>query len=1379
MKGSKWSVALCSACVMCISSSFAGLLYEPSNYVAQDNLVLNFDGIRNAGLLKAHDNAAETWKNIGRAANDAVLVGNDSPANAWTADGYRFDGGTYGVLKYAQDLGGQLTIQIVCDVKSSENHTSWPTMFGNWNDRANIYYSDSLTTVHFKADYTTGLAPGSRSKIGGWHGRYLNAGLDSAAHRQTLTEDVSFSSWIGGSSANTSPGVETWTLGSAGANGGLSQEELNARYLVGTIKAVRVYNKVLSDDELAANRAIDEARFFAGIPVTNVVVATSVAGLEGNEGTGAYAYDDAGYTFTAPQKASLDGTVYACTGYKLETWNGSVWSAPVYRQCTSYAATDTSSKVRITWHWQRVSGVAYTDLDPLFEEYVTDGLVLHLDGIRNVGADKPHDWSSPQWIDLVNGNIASFQHDDADESTWQDDGYYFGGRSFAQFVNALSGLANAVTVQVVCDTTTNALAKLRAESGNVVTWPNLVGTGDNDQLNIYYDMNKGNDVLTLKNANGGNANIPKGAWEGRYATAIRNGTKNYLTQTASLDDAGEADAASANIGTETLRVGCACSTFAKRQQRWFLGTIKAVRIYNRVLSDDELAWNREIDEARFFGGPMPVENVVVASSVRGVGGNEPEGNYMLPPGGHTFTAPATVTVGEDTYFCTGYTLEEASDGEGWSAPALHSGNLAAALTDTTAKVRLTWQWTHTAGPGYDAAFSDYVTDGLVVHLDGIRNIGVQAVHDYGAVRWTDLAAKGGAASFVTGSAGSRWMNDGYYFDGAANASYAIMNGVRTVGAAFTTQAVLDFDCNASHRRNVAWPIIIGTTQANDEFSMYYNQNNIETPAVMLKVANTRTQNIPSWGGEYVTARADGTSIAQFETALPTAAPSPFTKEPGTRTFTFGSGDGSDNRFNSRKLTGTIKSIRIYNRPLTDEELERNRAVDEVRFFGRSPAPTGMLIVASDVDGLSGNQLNGLYHPVTSYSFTAPEEAVHGGVPYELSGYTLETWNGSAWEVVESNPGTWAEIDVSSASKRLTWNWRVKSRLTHIPDYDVGDYVQDGLYLHFDGIRNAGADVGHDDAATTWANLGTGGAGFNATFDYADNASAGDGWAADGYNFVYGGKFAKLGDNPSLGWQVTVQIVCEGRPSGKTSGNSWPTYFGAADDYLNIYGLGRDATLWTKIFNNQVESDGNKAGGRVELSPSASWQWRYITLDWHAGKYAIFQSATPDPSIWAGKWRYNWSTFSDQPFYIGGVYKEGNANYVNERRLTGKVQAVRVYNRSLSDEELEHNRMVDEARFRGNTPEWNVRIAPGEYSASVEAAGNYCVEGTYTFTAEDAVENGNRRSLKGCRIESWNGSSWGASTYSPGASYTYTEGVSPAKVRVTWLWQGDGSVFFIR
>ena len=46
-------------------------------------------------------------------------------------------------------------------------------------------------------------------------------------------------------------------------------------------------------------------------------------------------------------------------------------------------------------------------------------------------------------------------------------------------------------------------------------------------------------------------------------------------------------------------------------------------------------------------------------------------------------------------------------------------------------------------------------------------------------------------------------------------------------------------------------------------------------------------------------------------------------------------------------------------------------------------------------------------------------------------------------------------------------------------YDVGDYVQDGLVLHLDGIRNAGANAPHDGSATVWANL-AGGSGVTKT-----------------------------------------------------------------------------------------------------------------------------------------------------------------------------------------------------------------------------------------------------------------------------------------------------------
>ena len=423
--------------VALFSTVNAGLLYEPDSYASQDNIVVNLDGIRNAGLLKAHDSGATEWKNIGRAANDATFTFKEGDTSAWVADGFHFAGGAHGTLKAKQNLGGSMTVQIVCDVIGAEQQvikdvSTWSTFFGTPNDKANIYIAGTKSEglVNFKADDSTGLATGTRATVTcGNHICYLNAALNAGEGKQIITDAVSFETgWKQGTGRN-AVGSQNWMFGSGGA----SQAELDRRYLVGTIKAIRVYNKVLSNTELAANREIDEVRFFAGIPVTNVVVATSIPGLEGNEGSGVYAYDDSGYTFTAPQKATKDGVVYSCTGYTLETWNGSAWSSPVSYASCSYAATDINAKVRLTWQWARAHAAVPTALDPLFNDYVTDGLIFHLDGIRNVGVDKPHDFSSSEWIDLARGNTGSFQHDDVDDSAWKDDGYYFGGRSFAQF----------------------------------------------------------------------------------------------------------------------------------------------------------------------------------------------------------------------------------------------------------------------------------------------------------------------------------------------------------------------------------------------------------------------------------------------------------------------------------------------------------------------------------------------------------------------------------------------------------------------------------------------------------------------------------------------------------------------------------------------------------------------------------------------------------------------------------------------------------------------------------------------------------------------------------------------------------------------------------
>ena len=156
--------AVAVGAVAIFTTTNVGLLYAPGNYAAQDNCVVNLDGIRNAGSMKAHDNNAAEWKNIGRNANDATFIAKEGDTSGWVADGYHFAGGAFGKLKSSPNLGNSMTVQIVCDVRGSEQPVikdvpTWPTFFGNPNDLANIYLAGTKSegVVHFKADNAKGF----------------------------------------------------------------------------------------------------------------------------------------------------------------------------------------------------------------------------------------------------------------------------------------------------------------------------------------------------------------------------------------------------------------------------------------------------------------------------------------------------------------------------------------------------------------------------------------------------------------------------------------------------------------------------------------------------------------------------------------------------------------------------------------------------------------------------------------------------------------------------------------------------------------------------------------------------------------------------------------------------------------------------------------------------------------------------------------------------------------------------------------------------------------------------------------------------------------------------------------------------------------------
>ena len=267
--------------------------------------------------------------------------------------------------------------------------------------------------------------------------------------------------------------------------------------------------------------------------------------------------------------------------------------------------------------------------------YVQNGLVAHFDGIRNAGAGKAHDALATTWVDLSsNQNDATLMRDGADASRWRADGFRFEGGSFFQLAQNIT-LTNTVTVQVVCNVDTNELVAAKR------SWPQLVGAGDSDNCNIYYAVGYG-DVrrLSFKNANGGATNTKTEPWEGQYATAIRNGDQKRLFQTGDGSGGATVTGSQSNIGTQTWRIGAATSVLNTRNNNRLVGTIQALRVYNRALTTAELEANRAIDDVRFKTG-LPVTNVVVATSVRGVEGTEPSGVYAVD-GSHTFTASATV-----------------------------------------------------------------------------------------------------------------------------------------------------------------------------------------------------------------------------------------------------------------------------------------------------------------------------------------------------------------------------------------------------------------------------------------------------------------------------------------------------------------------------------------------------------------------------------------------------------------------------------------------------------------------------------------------------------------------------------------------------------------
>ena len=127
------------------------------------------------------------------------------------------------------------------------------------------------------------------------------------------------------------------------------------------------------------------------------------------------------------------------------------------------------------------------------------------------------------------------------------------------------------------------------------------------------------------------------------------------------------------------------------------GDYYALRIYNRALTDAELAQNRKVDEIRYRDNFANYRNLVVVNeqpegASETVQGSVADGEYELT-GAWTFTAAPVVVDGATCL--PWYTLETLVGGD-WVRTASEWGE-SCTVTKGTAPIRLTWKWKKQTG----------------------------------------------------------------------------------------------------------------------------------------------------------------------------------------------------------------------------------------------------------------------------------------------------------------------------------------------------------------------------------------------------------------------------------------------------------------------------------------------------------------------------------------------------------------------------------------------------------------------------------------------------------------------------------------------------------
>ena len=556
--------------------------------------------------------------------------------------------------------------------------------------------------------------------------------------------------------------------------------------------------------------------------------------------------------------------------------------------------------------------------------------------------------------------------------------------------------------------------------------------------------------------------------------------------------------------------------------------------------------------------------------------------------------------------------------------------------------------------------SCYSQRGLVLQLDGRENVGAGLDYNPDATVWKDLSPSGNDANltangdFEAGEFGLQLKNsaDGIYY--AARTKDNMTVGLTaeclvkpTGGDANMNEAVW---AGGGSVDGLSIPFPCARYQSTHKI-LCFDDNAVYWKSVTP--GNTYQFSLRSADGVSWTAYNDG--VASSASYAPGAK---LVENP----LALG-GIGTDNR----RLTGTLYAMRVYDRPLRAEELKANAIMDHVRFEGADPTAatwpegfryeptTGKILVRVQISAQSGLlvSVDG-GEPTSSF-----DEWIVRGESHRVEAVSgeadFESWQDSADELTGDEKRS-ATLDfVADFPRRL-------SAISAFRLPPASCYSQRGLVLHLDGRENVGAGLDYNPDATVWKDLSPSGNDANLTANGDFEAGKFGLQLKNSASGIY--YAAKTKDNMTVG----MTAECLVKPTGGDDG-----------------------------MNEAVWAGGGSVDGLYIPFPCARFSphekkfcFDDTTISWKTGvvlgNIYQFSLRSTDGDRWTG---YNDGVASggayapgtklvENPLALGGI---GTAN----RRLTGTLYAMRVYNRPLRAEELKANAIMDHVRFEGADP----------------------------------------------------------------------------------------------